>query len=72
VLQKIANIRRRHVEELCLAPLTKARPRDRKAEPDERPAPMVAAPEGVFRDWLVHMLREVTAEEEGGQPLTLH
>ncbi len=71
VLQKIANIRRRHVEELCLAPLTKGRPRDRKAEPDERPARFVAAPEGVFRDWLVHMLRELT-EEEGGPPLILH
>ncbi len=69
VLQKIANIRRRHVEELCLAPLAKGRPKERAAE--ERPTRSAAAPEGVFRDWLVHMLREVT-EEEGGKPLTLH
>jgi len=63
VLQKIANIRRRHVEEVCLAPLAKGRPKDRKME--ERPARPVAPPEGVFRDWLVHMLREQAQSPEG-------
>lgn len=69
VLQKIANIRRRHVEELCLAPLAKTRSRSAKAE--ERSARSAVAPEHVFRDWLVHMLREV-ADGEGETPLTLH
>ncbi len=67
VLQKIANIRRRHVEEVCLAPLAK---RSKERPSEERPARTAAAPEGVFRDWLVHMLRE-TADDEG-EPLTLH
>jgi len=72
VLQKIANIRRRHVEELCLAPLAKGRPQDPKAA--ERSARSVAAPEHVFRDWLLHMVREATEELTGedGKPLTLH
>jgi Cyclic nucleotide-binding domain len=72
VLQKIATVRRRHVEELCLAPLAKepmqATPGPGEAERHSRVA---AAPEGVFRDWLVNMLREVTAED-GTPPLTLH
>ncbi len=72
VLQKIATVRRRHVEELCLAPLAKG---PKEAEPGpadaERHSRIAAAPEGVFRDWLVNMLREVTAED-GTPPLTFH
>jgi hypothetical protein len=72
VLQKIASVRRRHVEELCLAPLAKE-PTEAKPDPAEaeRQSRIAAAPEGVFRDWLVNMLREVTAED-GTPPLTLH
>ena len=70
VLQKIASVRRRHVEELCLAPLVKVRP-DERLPADERPARGAAAPEGVFRDWLVHMLREAT-EDEGTRPPIPH
>jgi CRP-like cAMP-binding protein len=73
VLQKIASVRRRHVEELCLAPLSK-QPKPEKASPaegSERPSRLVEAPQGVFRDWLVNMLREV-AEDSGTPPVTFH
>jgi CRP-like cAMP-binding protein len=70
VLQKIASVRRRHVEELCLAPLAKA-PKPEKAPEGERHSRLVEAPHGVFRDWLVNMLREV-AEDGGTPPVTFH
>jgi CRP-like cAMP-binding protein len=72
ILQKIASIRRRDVEEICLAPL--ARGRSAPARGGGRAARSVAAPERVFRDWILQRVREAAEElaDEDGQTVTLH